>query len=101
MLFRSAREEDSSLSEDSYYHALALKKLGKGSEATALLNQLVSTADLDGEEPISNGMRSFLAGLGEEGQDHFQQARSEFEKALSLDPSLWRAKRQLERLKEN
>jgi tetratricopeptide (TPR) repeat protein len=87
--------------EDSYYQALALKKLGRGDQAATLLDQLTSALGLGSEEPTSSGTRSFLAGLGEEGKGNASRARLAFEEALKIDPGLWRAKRELERLNEN
>jgi len=88
-------------SENSYYQALALKKLGKGDEATALLEQLISGRGLSGEEPASSGMQSFLTGLGEAGKGNTSRARLAFKEALKTNPGLWRAKRELEKLNEN
>jgi tetratricopeptide (TPR) repeat protein len=88
------------VSEDSYYRALALRKLGRGDEAAALLDQLVSGQGQSPEEPTSGGTASFLAGLGEAGKGNVSRTRVAFEEALKRDPGLWRAKRELERLNE-
>jgi len=95
-----AREEDPPASESSYYCALALKKLSRDTESRRLLDQLVSGEARGREEPGSDGIPSYLAGLGEEGKGNIERARSAFEEALKADPRLWRAKRALERLNE-
>jgi tetratricopeptide (TPR) repeat protein len=95
-----AREEDPPASESSYYRALALKKLSRDAESSGLLDQLVSGPFRGHEESSSDGVPSYLAGLGEEGKGNIERARSAFEEALKLDPRLWRAKRALQRLNE-
>jgi tetratricopeptide (TPR) repeat protein len=98
LLEQIAKAEHNGSTEESFYKAVALKKLGRESEATALLDQLISERDLSTDQAASSGMRLFLAGLGQEGKGNIKEARLDFETALKLDPTLWRARRQLNRL---
>ena len=97
-LLEKAAKGKNELAEESYYQALALKKLGRDDEAALLLDQLISGLHNRGEETPSGGILMFLAGLGQEGKGNIKEARLNFEKALKLDPTLWRSRRQLEKL---
>ena len=101
LLEQIAKGEHNGVAEESYYKAVALKKLSREAEAAALLDQLISEPDLSPDETASSGMRLFLAGLGQEGKGNIKEARLSFETALKLDPTLWRARKQLNRLDHN
>jgi tetratricopeptide (TPR) repeat protein len=90
-----------------YYQALALEKLGHAERARAIYQQLIDAGAkaLDTKTPIqSGGTQSqraqvadahFLAGLGQLGMNHQDQARQEFSLALEAVPDHYAAMRAL------
>jgi tetratricopeptide (TPR) repeat protein len=88
------------ISEIYFYRALSLKKLGRTSEATEIFNQLIDQGtqrlevpDIDffakfGEKESADDRRSeahYLIGLGYLGKGMDEEAKPEFEKAVSLN----------------
>jgi len=99
-------------SEQSYYQALAHRKLGRAAEAAKLLDGLVRAAgerlktspamdffEKFGEKQSAMAQRAqahYLLGLGRLGQGQSAEARKEFENALELNYGLTGAARLLE-----
>jgi tetratricopeptide (TPR) repeat protein len=103
-------------SELGYYQALAFQKLGKETEANRIFDGLIQFAherlkaapSMDffekfGERQSAtaqNAQMHYLLGLGCLGKGQKQEARAEFEKALSIHPNHLGARRQLAALKK-
>jgi tetratricopeptide (TPR) repeat protein len=100
---QAASGRDGASSEAGYFRALAVQKLGRAKEATPIFARLVKTggeqlaqdeaADYFAKfgEKQSGRVRQanahYLIGLGYLGQGKPAEAKSEFQKALELNPS--------------
>ncbi len=103
----------------SYYRALALRKLGRSDEAKAALQQLLASANqaLQNPEPRTGGARGgrggrggpqsrqspllqahYAAGLGHLGLGEDDQAKEELRAALAINPAHVAAKSALDSL---
>jgi tetratricopeptide (TPR) repeat protein len=109
------RREDTP-SPTQYYQALALKKLGKDSEATDLFNAILQKGRTELEhgveqdhfakfgekqsERVRTSESHYLVGLGNLGLGQTAEARTAFEKALSLNPAHVGARQQFNQLNQ-
>jgi len=111
--FEKALTFGTGLSEQAYYRALALRALGRRDEADRALEGLVKGArdalaaspSMDffekfGERQSARTRQAnlhFLAGLGLLGSGKTADAKTEFEKAVSMDPGHLEARRFLKK----
>ncbi len=80
-------------SSEEFYTALALGQLGHAGEETYVLNSLANRATQAQPGPYDY----YLAGLVADHGHRNGQAAADFSRALSLDPSLWQARIEIER----
>ncbi|MEA1912335.1 MAG: tetratricopeptide repeat protein [candidate division WOR-3 bacterium] len=85
----------SKVDEETYYKSLALRKLGKKSEANKLLKRLINIGSVE-KPPGSRTL--YLVGLGYLGLGKEDEAQSFFKRALKEEPDLIEAKWQLDML---
>lgn len=75
------------------YTALSLEKLGHPAEAQQMLERCIR----EGNQPGANAYTYFVAGLAERSLGNPQNAASDFQRALNLEPAFWRARLALSR----
>ncbi len=80
---------------ETVYSALADKKLGQNEKAHAILSRTIQSA----ARPNATAIDYFAAGTAERYSGNLARARSNFEHALELDPSLWQARIELDSMK--
>jgi len=92
-------EEHEWWSELRYYEALSLQKLGKYIEAEKILNDMIEKAN---ENLKYNDIAywHFIKGLALKGKGKYFESIEELEKALKMDPTNRKCKRELKELKE-
>jgi tetratricopeptide (TPR) repeat protein len=92
-------EEHEWWSELRYYEALSLQKLGKYIEAEKILNDMIEKAN---ENLKYNDIAYwyFIKGLALKGKGKYFESIEELEKALKMDPTNRKCKRELKELKE-
>jgi tetratricopeptide (TPR) repeat protein len=78
-----------------YYRAMALEALGQTEAATKLFQQLVDTGGTTTAQRSEAADAHYLAGLGQLGLKHQEQARQEFTLALQASPDHYAAKQAL------
>jgi tetratricopeptide (TPR) repeat protein len=78
-----------------YYRAMALEALGQTEAATKLFQQLVDTGGTTTAQRSEAADAHYLAGLGQLGLKHQEQARQEFTLALKASPDHYAAKQAL------
>lgn len=95
----ATNEEHEWWSELRYYEALSFQKLGKYIEAEKILNDMIEKAD---EELKYNDMAywHFIKGLALKGKGKYFDSIEELEKALKMDPTNRKCRRELKELKK-
>ncbi|MGH9328675.1 MAG: DUF5107 domain-containing protein [Terriglobia bacterium] len=85
---RAAEAGRSASGISAIYSALALEKLGQSEAAQQILERCIETS----RQPRAESYNYFVAGMAERYRQNSENARSDFRRALDLDPRFWQAR---------